>query len=524
MKISFSVFKKHSTVSTIAAVIIILIAISAARNNDKKSNSDDTGSSKPKAELINVKDYMQGFRTVSASGNVESLEQADLKTLASGKVTKINVSVGQKVTKGQILVTLEQSSQIAALTSAKGALAQAEANYNRVISGASNEDIAVTQAAYDSAKAALESTQKQQDVLVSSAFKSLTNNGLAATASSGNSGDTTLTITGSYTGEELGSYNISVYQSGDGARFLVSGLEKSQGLVSTSPQPLGTRGLYIQFSSFSAPSNNTWTVNIPNPQASGYTTYQNAYQTALETRQSAISAAQNTLAQAEAALNLKKSSARSVDIQAAQAQILTAQGQVQAAQAALENTIIRAPFNGVISSVPVKFADLVTAGSNIVSIVNPGGLQVKIFVSDIDLASLKIGDIAKIGKDQILGTVRNFSPSVSQSSKTAEVDISIDEPAKSGLTSGQNVQVLIAGNNAEVTSENTFLLPIQAVKITPDDKAYVYTLDNNKAKQNQVKFGKVDGENVLVTNGLNADMQILSNAYGVRDGDEVEIQ
>jgi RND family efflux transporter MFP subunit len=283
--------------------------------------------------------------------------------------------------------------------------------------------------------------------------------------------------------------------------------------------------LFIQFSTTDIPSNNTWTIDIPNTQSSTYTTNNNTYQTALQTQSSSITAAQNAIAQAQAALDLKKSQARPAEVQAAQAQILTAQGQIQSAQAALENTITRAPFNGVISAVPIKFADLVTVGSNVVSIVSPKGLQVKIFVSNTDLLSVHPGEATKIGKGEVAGTVTNVSPSVSATSKTAEVDISIDEPSASGLTIGQNVLVVIVGKDNTATTSNTFLLPIQAVKITPDGHNYVYTLnDSSKAKQIEVTVGKVDGEHVEVTGGIDNNVNILSNAYGISEGDEAKVQ
>ena len=525
MKSPIPFLKQHATVSITLAVIIILIAALAARLAKKNTAPTDDQSSKPSVQLINTKDYMQDKHAVSANGTVESLEQADLKSQATGKITKINVSVGQKVTQGQILATLEQSNQAAALTSARGALAQAQANYNRVMSGASNEDVALAQAAVDSAQSALDNTQKQQQIAVDSAYKTLLNSGLAAIGGSSNSGATTIAISGSYTSLETGEYTITVYSAGDGMHYQVSGLEKSQGLVQTSPQPIGTRGLYLQFSSMSVPAGNSWTVTIPNTQGTGYVANNNAYQSAIQGQKSAVAAAQNGLTQAKAALDLKKSQARPAEVQSAQAQILTAQGQVQSAQAALENTIIRAPFDGIISAVPVKFADLVSPGSIVMSIVSRGGLQVKIFVSDSDLTSIHVTDIAKIGTNNATGTVTNVAPSVNANTKTAEVDIAVNDPTTAGLTIGQNVSVLVAGNNSTSTTEQKYILPLQAVKITPDGHNYVYTLDSQKkAQQTEVTIGKVDGENVEVLSGLSADMQILSNAYGVSLGDAVEVK
>ncbi len=520
----FEYVKKHSTVVIIVAIIVVVIAALAARAVSQNKTTDSQEAHKPSVKLLSVKDYSQNSHTISANGNVESLQQVDLKAQTGGKISAVNVKVGSKVRSGQVLASVDSGAAAAALTSARGSLAQAQANYNRLLAGASSEDITIAQVALDSAKSNLENTKQQQQTAVTNAYRSLLNSGLSATPGSSNSGGTTATVSGSYTGEAQGQYNVKVYYTGSGSYFQYSGLETGSGRVDTTPQPLGTKGLYIKFSDNNVPASNYWTVNIPDTQSAYYVANNNAYQSALQTQTSSITAAQNAVAAAQAALDARKAQARPADVQAAEAQILSAQGQVQAAQTAYQNTLITSPFDGEVSALSIKYADVVSPGQKVATVVNQGGLQIKVFVSGTDLAFISKSSLVSIGQSKASGTVTNIAPSVDATTRTGEVDIAIANPQASGLTVGQNVAVNILGSSTQA-GKNGFILPLQSVKLTPDGKAFVYTLSGeNKAQEISVTTGTVDGENVEVTAGLTEDMQIVSNAYDVSAGEAVQAQ
>ncbi|MBI5530521.1 MAG: efflux RND transporter periplasmic adaptor subunit [Candidatus Doudnabacteria bacterium] len=522
MKLSY--FKKHSTATAIVAAIVIFIAILAARSAGKKPTDTGSSNTKPLVHLLKAKDYSQNAHTVSANGTVESLQQVDLKSQGNGKLSKIYVKVGDRVKQGQVLATIDAGNAAAALTSARGALEQAQANYNKLIAGASSEQIDAAKVAVENATNNLKTTEANQETAVSNALSSLLNTSIAAIPGNGNTSSSAPVITGTYKDTAEGSYKISLYATGSGLRFQTSGLESASGDVTTQPTPLGTKGLYIQFSS-NPPTSDTWTIAIPNTYAAAYVSNYNAYQTALKNKDSAISAANGQLSSAQAALAQAQAQARPADIQAAQAQILIAQGQVQAAEVAYSNTQIKAPFDGTVSALPVKFADVISIGQKVASVVNEGGMQLKIFVSGEDLPFIKIGAMAKIGEDQATGTVTNVAPSVDATSRTAEVDIAVVNPKSSNLTVGQNAAVIILGNPSAEAQTNSFVLPLQSVKLTPDGKAFVYKLDaGNKAQEVAVTIGKVDGEHVEVTSGLDENSEIVSNAYDVAAGDSVQLQ
>jgi multidrug efflux pump subunit AcrA (membrane-fusion protein) len=218
-------------------------------------------------------------QTVLATGEVVSQTDLSLSFKVSGFVASVPVKEGQKVKKGQILANLDQRDQAATYTSAKGALALAQANYQKVLDGASNEEVAVTQAAVEAAKSSLENTKTAQATAVDNAFKALLNSTISAVPNPNNSGSATLTISGSYSGIEQGLYKITIYNDA----FVVTGLENANGLVKTTAVPLGQRGLYATFSG-TVYNSDSWTVSLPNTLATAYVANYNAYQSALRRR------------------------------------------------------------------------------------------------------------------------------------------------------------------------------------------------------------------------------------------------
>lgn len=451
--------------------------------------------------------------TVLATGQVVSETDLNLSFKTSGVVQSVKVKEGNKVKAGQVLASLDQKDQLASLTSARGILASAQANYNKVLSGASSEEISVSQVALDSAKSSLENTIKQQEVLVASAYSALLNSGLSAIASSGNTGSVTATVSGAYTGQDQGIYKITIYSTGNGLRFQINGLETGDGKVDITPQPLGTKGLYIQFSSTSVPTNNVWNISIPNTQSSTYVTYFNAYNSALETQRSALSTAQNAVASAQAALDLKKAQARPADLEAAQAQILSAQGQVLTAQSAYDNTMIKAPANGTITSVDVKVGELAAALKTVVILQDVSNLHVEANISEANIAALKTEQDVDITLDALgsdrhfIGKVQTVNPGATVVSGVVnyKVTASVDNipEIKPGMTA--NMTVLVE------KKEGVLAMPLRGI-ISKDGKKYARVITDSKKKTYK---------EVEVKTGLEADEGLVEIISGLSEGQEV---
>lgn len=106
-------------------------------------------------------------QTVAVSGSVNAAGQVRLNFKSAGRLAEIYVAPGQQVTPGQPLAKLDTTDLIVALNQAQANVGSAQASYERTISGASSEDLAIARQSVDNAQKSLGETQKttQNDVL-----------------------------------------------------------------------------------------------------------------------------------------------------------------------------------------------------------------------------------------------------------------------------------------------------------------------------------------------------------------------
>ena len=519
----FKYLQHHKYVMGALVVAVILFTAVFSRFSGK-SASTNTVQPLSKVVLASVKDFMKDRGAISANGSVESLEQAELKSQASGPVTRIYSQIGTKVSAGQTLVSLQNADVSAQLAQAQAGLKAQEAKLSEMRTGARTEQVNIIQAKVDALAQGLEDTKKQQDVLVDNALSSMLNAGLAAipdTSNNINAGNPT--ITGLYTGKEKGEYKLTLYMGGNGLHFQVTGLESASGLVSTYPVEMGSKGLFIQFPSVNMPTDNVWSISLPNTQSAGYSAANNAYNLAVESRNTAVNGAKNALNAAQKELDLTLAGATNQQIQAQEAAVEQAQASVRAIAAQLDKTIIRSPINGTVSVIAVKYGELVTPGQLVASVVNKGGLQVKAYLSDYDMPYVEVGAEAQIN-DSITGKVVRVSPSIDPRTKNIEVNVAVDSPEASGLVVGQNASVKITAKQSSSGEGPVFLLPLQSVKIVPGGASIFVVNADSVLEEKAVTLGNVSGETVTVTKGLTPEMKIVSTVYELKAGQKVSVE
>ena len=112
---------------------------------------------------------------VSASGKIEAENSANLSTRMMGYVTKVNVKVGQKVSQGQLLVSLNNTDLQAKKVQVNASITQAQAGYNnakkdydRFVNlfaqqSASQKELDDMTARYEMAKAGLEAAKQMRN-------------------------------------------------------------------------------------------------------------------------------------------------------------------------------------------------------------------------------------------------------------------------------------------------------------------------------------------------------------------------
>jgi HlyD family secretion protein len=144
-------------------------------------------------------------------------------------------------------------------------------------------------------------------------------------------------------------------------------------------------------------------------------------QQALSLARSNSDSAQAQVEQTQQALNLLKAGSRPEDIAQARAQVVAAQGAVAIAQRNIDDTVIRAPFAGIIArkyADPGAFVTPTTAGSAVTSATSSSILalastnEIVAQVAEASIAQIRVGQVAMIKVDAYSG--KTFEGKVTQ--------------------------------------------------------------------------------------------------------------
>ncbi len=261
---------------------------------------------------------------------------------------------------------------------------------------------------------------------------------------------------------------------------------------------------------------------------------------------------ESTLAQSKATFdeadkNLKRSQGlfdkgmiSQQDLDAVRRAFEVAQSQYRAAVSDLgvrkDYSVIRAPFNGVVSKKYTEVGELLTPGKQIVTIVNPDRIYVLATIDEVDVGRLKLGLPVTITVDafpgeKFPGTIKRISPIVSGGkleTRTADVWIYFDQKQqriKPGMSA--DVEILVA------TLENVLSVPSQAV-IEREGKKQVFVAEGSPLKQGAkaaarlrpVEVGETNWSFTQITGGLKPGEYVITTpeATGLKDGVKVKVE
>jgi RND family efflux transporter MFP subunit len=511
--------KKHPYFSALIAVVIIYGGYYWYSHRAVPVETKYVVSTAEKQTLIS---------SVSGTGQVSTLNKIDLKSQTGGQIVQMslvqmNVKLGQQVPAGYLVAKVDDTSALVSLQQAEANLTSAQANYDKVVNGATDTDIAASrrsvssaQISLDNAKNNLASVTQQQNTAVANSLHNLLSTGVEAvlanwpyTSPNVTESDAPI-ITGSYSGTATGTYHI-VQQ---GSYFSATGLENVplQKIDINIPAVFGNNGLYVQFKNTNISAQ--WDIAIPNPQASSYVSNLSSYQSALFNQQQALSSAKNQVSSAELALqNAQDSLAKLLSppeaqtVASAKAQLINAQAQLRTARSNYDNTRVIAPFAGQIAAVNAQKGDQVTNSTVIATLVTQQKIAT-VSLNEVDAAKIKLGNDATLTFDAL--------PGLSITGKVSQIDLlgtvtqgivsynvqivfdTQDERVKSGMS--------VSATIIEAVKTDVIAVPSTAVKKN-GDQLYVYVVEDSNiaTKTGNIVTLKTDPKIQNVTVGISSN-------------------
>ena len=219
--------------------------------------------------------------------------------------------------------------------------------------------------------------------------------------------------------------------------------------------------------------------------------------------------AEETLQRAQTDLNLleKKQTDRYSQPEVAhiQAQAAEAQAAYDAAEDALGKSTVRAPFDGVVYSVPVKEGAFVQAGDLLLQEADLSRVRVRAFVDEPDVGRLQIGQKVEIIWDAIPNRV--WTGTVDNLPSTVKMHLNRNVGEATCLIDNQDLR-LLPNINVGVTivvAEHKDVLTLQRDALRLDEsKSYVYRIVDGHVKRQSVEFSLQNLTRVEITSGLSA--------------------
>ncbi|MBI2887181.1 MAG: efflux RND transporter periplasmic adaptor subunit [Chloroflexi bacterium] len=203
-----------------------------------------------------------------------------------------------------------------------------------------------------------------------------------------------------------------------------------------------------------------------------------------------------------------------LDIARAQLSVDRSRLDLDQARFNLEHAVLVAPFDGIISKVPITAgaSQGVGASTVVMSLVDPSAMQVEVNVDETDVAKVELGQAAiitveAVGARPYPGRVTAVAPSATTQSgvTTYLVTLGIGEPR--GLKAGMTALV----NVVYQQRQNVLLVPNRAIKVTGQERT-VQLLINDKPEARAIKVGLGDDQRTEVVEGLQEGDQVLVEA------------
>lgn len=452
-------------VALLAAGIVVVGATTTYVFIDRTKNKQDI------TQLTALVEEKKVTIILNASGKIVPVQNVNISPKNPGTVTQLYVEQGDTVKIGQILATMDSADIQARILQARANLTQAQAKLDQAKAGSRPQEI--TQA-----KARLAQAQAQ----LTAATSGNRPQEIAASQAQVDAAIARVDLTNERVRRYRSLYNQGAIKKDDLDQFVSEDKTAQANLLEAQK-----RLALLKSGS----------------------------------RAEEITRLQAAVAEANAQLQLLESGSRPEEIAQAAAGVSAAQAQLQTEQVNLDNTIIRAPFSGIITQ---KFANVgafvtpTTSASTSASATSSSvvalarGLEVLANVPEADIGKIKVGQqveiIADAYPDQVFqGEVRLIAPeAVNEQGVTLfQVRVAINT-GRDKLLSGLNVNLTFLGDDVQALWVPTVTI------VTEKGETGVLAPDkNNKAQFRKVTIGSQVGNETQVLEGLQIGDRIFTS-------------
>ena len=474
---------------------------------------------------------------VSATGTVEAAEEVDLRFKTGGIIESILYKTGDKVSKGAYIVRLSSGGVYSQFLQAQASYNQAKAKLDQLLAGSTNEEINVAQQVLENADIALEDAQAKADNDLTQDYNSALVSLLDASSKCNKAIADLKDVEKEYfyrsaqldnTYKEKRALAQSTFANADeltdtaisdpayinvdlALAEMKSAVQKTIDALNYAKTAMADPAVRedVAAADKAIIDANLTNINTAYSNISGSIT--NIANQKI-TNKTDLNSAESIYNKALVDLQELQAPPRNVDIAVFQADVDKYQANMSEFSQKLRDASIIAPFSGIVAKIDGKVGEVMSANDRIVvSLISPGGFQIKADISEADISKVDLEDPVKVILDAFpeqawTGNIVEIEPAETVIDGVVYYRIKvmfeqIDEKARSGMTADVTIQ--------SDKKENVLQVPYRAI-VFKDGKRLVRILDNGIQEIEVVTGLKGSNGEIEILSGLNQGQEIIT--------------
>lgn len=345
---------------------------------------------------------------VLLTGTVKAAESAALSFDRSGKIKMFYKQTGMPIAAGAIIATLESDAEQAAVAEAESQVVSAEIKLREIRLGARPEELRVKEADVAKTETALQNLLEKTGTVIADAYNEIdialnrrvdplfTNDDSQAprlSFSSGNQSDIyQAEMERIIAREKLQQLKTYLKDDNSDAEIRLAGAIENMRQI---------HSLFLTLSGVLTEASGLGTEIITDYKERVGTAQTNTSDAtaSLQNHLSAIRDAKTSLEKTKREFELSKAGATKESIEKAEQFLVEARARLASINASFQKTILRAPFEGVISAKKAEVGETVSAGTPIVNFIGSSGFVIEAPIPEADVTKVKIGELAEVTLD-----------------------------------------------------------------------------------------------------------------------------
>lgn len=242
----------------------------------------------------------------------------------------------------------------------------------------------------------------------------------------------------------------------------------------------------------------------------------------LQGARTAEASAEAALTSAREALKIAQKGPTQEEIRQARGQVKQAEAALSIAQQSLKDTVVRAPFEGIITERYLKQGDYAGRGDPVMDIVDARSLEAETLVPEryLGLIEKNLPVMVKASSLDLMreGEVMAVSPAVDPSSRTFKVKIKVNNQDHRF-----NPGTFCSCSFALRPLKDALGIPPEALQ-QDEGETFVWVNENNQARKVKVQTGEGQNGLIHIRSGLEGTEEVIIQGAGaLAEGDRIHI-